>query len=176
MIRPNQYYFTTYFLVMLLVIFNLNIAQAKGVYNEPTISLDLALKAAKAANDYCLNAGFRSTTTVVDHRSQLKVQLHSDGAFPHALETSYRKARTAASRRKATVLIEQENEHEPQLGAVFNEIGLITLSGGIPIYSNNNVIGAIGVAGAPGENEQGLEHDDLCAEHGIKTISRELSD
>ncbi|NGN96319.1 heme-binding protein [Grimontia sp. S25] len=145
-----------------------------NVINEPTISLDMALKAAKAANDRCLKDGFKPTTTVVDQRGQMKVQLNSDGAFPHAVETSYRKALTAASRREATSIIEAENEHEPQLGAVFNEIGLITLSGGIPIYYKGQVIGAIGVAGAPGENDEGIEYDDICAEHGIKSISKEL--
>ncbi|WP_281545508.1 heme-binding protein [Grimontia sp. SpTr1] len=145
-----------------------------NVVNEPTISLDMALKAAKAANDRCLKDGFKPTTTVVDQRGQMKVQLNSDGAFPHAVETSYRKALTAASRREATSIIEAENEHEPQLGAVFNEIGLITLSGGIPIYYKEQVIGAIGVAGAPGENDEGIEYDDICAEYGIKSISEEL--
>ncbi|MEM9257352.1 MAG: heme-binding protein [Pseudomonadota bacterium] len=148
---------------------------ASGVVNENTISLELALQAAKTANDHCLEIGFKPTTTVVDQRGQMKVQLHSDGGFPHAVETSYRKALTAASRREATSIIEAENEHEPQLGAVFNEIGLITLSGGIPIYFDGEVIGAIGVAGAPGEDDSGKEYDDICAEQGIKAISSELS-
>lgn len=162
--------------ILTIFLLSINLAQAKNVVNESSISLALALKAAKVANDHCLNAGFNSTTTVVDQRGQLKVQLHSDGAFPHTLQTSYRKALTAASRRKATSLIEQENKHEPQLGAVFNAIGLITLSGGIPIYYHDKVIGAIGVAGAPGENEKGEEYDDLCAAQGIASIATELAD
>lgn len=154
--------------------FSMSTATAETVISENTISLDMALKAAKAANDHCLEAGFKPTTTVVDQRGQLKVQLHSDGAFPHTLKTSYRKALTAASRRVRTSVIEQENAHEPQLGAVFNEIGLITLSGGIPIYYLDQVIGAIGSAGAPGENEKGEEYDDLCAQAGISAISKYL--
>lgn len=118
--------------------------------------------------------GIATTVTVVDQRAQPRVQLIREGAFPHTIHTSSRKAITAASRRKATSVIEAENEHEPTLGAVFNEIGLITLSGGIPIVYEGAVIGGIGIAGSPGEDANGKEFDDICAEAGIASISDQL--
>ncbi len=93
---------------------------------------------------------------------------------PHSIHTGSRKAITAASRREATTVIEAENEYEPTLGAVFNEIGLITLSGGVPIVYKGEVIGGIGIAGSPGEDQSGKEFDDICAEAGIAAISENL--
>ncbi|MEL6119398.1 MAG: heme-binding protein [Pseudomonadota bacterium] len=120
--------------------------------------------------------GFAVTVTVVDQRAQPRVQLMKEGAFPHTIDNSSRKAITAASRREATAVIEAENEHEPTLGAVFNEIGLITLSGGIPILHGGAVIGGIGIAGSPGEDATGKEFDDVCAEAGIAAIAHHLNE
>ena len=140
-------------------------------YKEMSIPLDWALKAATAASQACDEMGFATTVTVVDQRAQPRVQLMREGAFPHTVQTSSRKAVTAASRRKATAVIEAENAHEPTLGAVFNEIGLITLSGGVPIRFDGVVIGGIGIAGSPGEDANGKEFDDICAEAGIAAIA-----
>ncbi len=145
-------------------------AQAEP-HMEMSIPLDWALAAATAAEQTCAEMGFATTVTVVDQRAQPRVQLMREGAFPHTVHTSSRKAITAASRREATAMIEAENAHEPALGAVFNEIGLITLSGGIPILYKDVVIGGIGIAGSPGEDESGKEFDDICAEAGIAAIA-----
>ena len=139
-----------------------------------SIPLDWAQEAATVASQTCAEMGFATTVTVVDQRAQPRVQLMREGAFPHTVETSSRKAITAASRREATAVIEAENAHEPTLGAVFNEIGLITLSGGVPIIYQGNVIGGIGVAGAPGEDAEGNDYDDTCAAAGIAAISDHL--
>lgn len=143
---------------------------------ETSIPLDWALIAATVAEEKCTEMGFAVTVTVVDQRAQPRVQLMKEGAFPHTVETSSRKAITAASRREATAVIEAENEHEPTLGAVFNEIGLITLSGGLPILYDGVVIGGIGIAGSPGEDATGKEFDDICAEAGIAAIAHHLHD
>ncbi|MEM9331105.1 MAG: heme-binding protein [Pseudomonadota bacterium] len=140
-------------------------------YKEMSIPLDWALKAANVALEKCTDLGFSTTVTVVDQRAQPRVQLMKEGAFPHTVHTSSRKAITAASRREATSVIEAENEHESTLGDVFNEIGLITLSGGVPILYDGVVIGGIGIAGSPGEDATGKEYDDICAEVGIEAIA-----
>lgn len=151
-----------------------NVAHAAEPHMEMSIPLDWAQKAATVASQKCADMGFATTVTVVDQRAQPRVQLMREGAFPHTVRTSNRKAITAASRRKPTSVIEAENEHEPTLGAVFNEIGLITLSGGIPILYDGVVIGGIGIAGSPGEDASGKEFDDICAEAGIAAISDHL--
>ncbi|MEM9099907.1 MAG: heme-binding protein [Pseudomonadota bacterium] len=149
-------------------------AQAEP-HKELSIPLDWAIAAATVASETCKEMGFDTTVTVVDQRAQPRVQLMREGAFPHTVETSRRKAITAASRRVATAAIEAENEHETTLGDVFNEIGLITLSGGVPILYSGVVIGGIGIAGSPGEDENGKEFDDICAEAGIAAIAERLN-
>jgi len=159
-------------------LFSAFIALAGGTNAEPhvemSIPLDWAVTAALAAENKCTDIGFDVTVTVVDQRAQPRVQLMKEGAFPHTIDTSSRKAITAASRREATAVIEAENEHEPTLGAVFNEIGLTTLSGGVPILYDGAVIGGIGIAGSPGEDATGKEYDDICAEAGIAAIAHLL--
>lgn len=150
-------------------------AQAQAApHMEMSIPPDWAQEAATVASRTCAEMGFATTVTVVDQRAQPRVQLMREGAFPHTVHTSSRKAITAASRREATSVIEAENAHEPTLGAVFNEIGLITLSGGVPIVYKGQVIGGIGIAGAPGEDADGNDLDDICAAAGITAIADHL--
>ncbi|MEM1314432.1 MAG: heme-binding protein [Pseudomonadota bacterium] len=163
----------TFAAALLAAFASIQAAQAEP-HREWSIPLDWALEAATVASETCADMGFATTVTVVDQRAQPRVQLMRENAFPHSFETSARKARTAASRREATVLIEAENAHEPTLGGVFNEIGLITLSGGVPILYDGQVIGGIGVGGAPGEAMSGEEHDDICAKAGIAAIAEKL--
>ncbi|MEM9499783.1 MAG: heme-binding protein [Pseudomonadota bacterium] len=158
-----------------LALIALAVAARAEPHVEMSIPLDWALTAATAAERKCTDMGFSVTVTVVDQRAQPRVQLMKEGAFPHTVDTSSRKAITAASRREATAVIEAENEHEPTFGAVMNEIGLITLSGGIPILYKDAVIGGIGIAGSPGEDSTGKEFDDICAEAGISAIAHHLN-
>jgi len=139
-------------------------------YQPRLINLETSLEIAIKANKACLKAGFNPTTTVIDSMGQIKVQLHSDHAFPHTIQTSYRKALTAASRRTQTSQIVDANEHETDLVHTFNAIGLTTMGGGVPIFQNGVIIGGIGIAGAPGENEKGKGYDEICAEQAIKSI------
>lgn len=136
----------------------------------PTIRFDPALQAAQAARQSCEAKGFAVVVTVVGRQTEPVVTLVSDDAFTHAVETSQRKARTAASRRVNTAAIAAANAHESSIGQVFHAIGLTTLSGGLPMIQGSQVIGGIGVAGAPGQNAQGQDYDSLCAEAGLKSI------
>jgi uncharacterized protein GlcG (DUF336 family) len=149
-------------------------AMADEPYMEMSIPMEWALEAAKSASDACLALGFSTTVTVVDQRGQMRVQLMREGAFPHTVQTSTRKAVTAASRRRATSEIATVGE--PTLAAVFNEIGLTTLSGGVPIVHRSQVIGGIGVAGSPGEDDSGRGYDEICIDAGLAAIADRLEE
>lgn len=152
-----------------------NITAAQSPVIEKSIPLDWALTLAQTASEKCAQLGFATTVTVVDQRAQPRVQLMREGAFPHTVDTSQRKAVTAASRRLATSVVAEDNKHEPSLGDVFHAIGLTTLSGGVPIAHQGDVIGGIGIAGAPGEHSDGREYDDICAEAGLAAIADKLN-
>src|SRR5215470_2867396 len=70
-------------------------ASAQAVLVERTISFAAAQEAATAALERCRKDGYRVTVTVLDRAAQTKVVLHDDGANPHTIENSLRKAYTA---------------------------------------------------------------------------------
>ena len=142
---------------------------AQGVRTEKNMSLALAQEAAAEAVAACLKNGYNVTATVVDRAGQNRAQLRGDLAGPHTVSTSQRKAYMSASTRgntSATVEAVQKNPANAGIGQIE---GFILLGGGMPIRSGNEVIGAIGVGGAPGGHL-----DDQCAQAGIDKIKDRL--
>ncbi|SDQ83781.1 heme-binding protein [Pseudomonas sp. B21-012] len=158
--------------VLCLGMFSLiSACQARPMSHTPaTLGFEDALNLAISARQACAHQGFAVAVSVVDRQAQPLVLLVSDDAFAHSRQTSERKARTAASRRASTSTIANANDHEQSLSLAFHAIGLTTLSGGVPVLLDNQVIGAVGIAGAPGQNALGQDFDSLCAEAGIKAI------
>lgn len=142
---------------------------AQDVRLEKNISLALASEAATTALQFCKEKGFVVSVAVVDRAGQLKAQLRADGAGPHTIDASRRKAFTSASARNNTsAMLENVQKN---LGAAYlpSIDGFLIIGGGIPIRVGDEVIGAIGVGGAPGGHL-----DDQCAEAGISKIRDRL--
>ncbi|TFG60735.1 MAG: heme-binding protein, partial [Nitrospirales bacterium] len=117
---------------------------------ETVLSLELALKAANAALGKCDEGGYRVSVAVVDRGGNLKALLRGDGAGPHTQDSSARKAYTASSIRRSTQELAELRTKVPNLQALgdMNERILI-LGGGLPLVLGNEVVGGIGVGGAP---------------------------
>jgi uncharacterized protein GlcG (DUF336 family) len=154
----------------ILLLFLSPIAQSAAISpaTEKTIPFDWALTVAQTVSQACFEKGFASAITVADQR----LQLMREGAFPHTAHTSRQEAKTAASRRLPTVKVVEIYQHEPAHGDALNEIGLTVLSGGLPITHQGNVIGGIGIAGTPSEDENGRGMDRICSEIGIAKITQ----
>jgi uncharacterized protein GlcG (DUF336 family) len=118
----------------------------------------------------CRADGFRVSATVVDRAGQLKALLRDDDAGPHTLESSRRKAFTAASFRSGTAQLGQLVAANPAAANLVEIPEVLVLGGGLPIRSGGEVIGAIGVGGAPGG-----DRDEICAQAGIDRISGGLN-
>lgn len=145
-------------------------AVAEDIRQERTISLALATEAANAALQFCTEKGWKVSVAVVDRAGQLKTQLRADGASAHTLDSSRRKAYTSASLREATSTMIQTIQKNPAAAANLQMIdGFLILGGGMPIRVRDEVIGAIGVGGAPGG-----QLDDQCAAAGIEKIRERL--
>ena len=88
--------------------------------------------------------GVRPVVSVADPSMTVIAFGMADGATPHSVETSRRKAATAASTRRRTALI-------PEAVAVALPLGtgglLTTIDGGFPIYFGDQHAGGLGVAG-----------------------------
>jgi uncharacterized protein GlcG (DUF336 family) len=144
-------------------------AIAQAPRTERNMGLELAQAIALEAVANCQKSGYNVTATVVDRAGQVRAQLRGDLAGPHTINTSFRKAYMAASTRNntsATVDNVQKNPASAGIGSIEN---FILLGGGIPIRSGNEVIGAVGVGGAPGGHL-----DDVCAQAGIDKVKDKL--
>lgn len=144
-------------------------AMAEDVLLQKNLSLALARDAAEAALQYCTTKGWKVSVAVVDRAGQLKLQLRGDGAGPHTLDSSRGKAYTAASMRESTGKMLEISQKSPAAATLPMIDGLLLLGGGLPIKAGDEVIGAIGIGGAPGGHL-----DDECAEAGIARIRDRL--
>ncbi len=132
------------------------------------LSLAMALTIATTAADTCKAQGNRVSVTVVGREGQVLVVLRGDGASPHTVENSRRKAYTARTFRVPSGEIARRVKDNPTLGLVHLS-GVIALQGALPIKLGDDVIGAVGVSGAPGGDK-----DEACAKAGLDKVADQL--
>jgi len=144
-------------------------AAAQNIVNERQISLGSASEAAEAAITQCRKNGFRVTVTVVDRSGQIKAVMRDDGTGPHTLDSSSRKAFTSLSFRSSSADFARLVATNPAAANLKDIEGTLAVAGGLPIRAGDEVIGAIGVGGAPGGDK-----DEACAQAGINRISERL--
>ncbi len=132
--------------------------------------LQLALEAAQAAINVCNDNGYKVGVTVVDSAGVLKVLLAADGASRMGIETSTRKAVTANALKARTSEIQVKVATDQALAAKVNaDPTMFARAGAVPLKVGNEVIGAIGVGGAPGG-----DLDEMCAERALDKIMARL--
>ena len=140
-------------------------APSPAVRAEKNMSLELANEIAGAAVAACAANGYAVAATVVDRAGTVKAQLRADNAGPHTLGSSERKAWTSASARNTTSAMQQGAQQNPAAANLVYLPGFLLLGGGVPVKSGNEVIGAVGVGGAPGGHL-----DDQCANAAIEKV------
>jgi uncharacterized protein GlcG (DUF336 family) len=141
-------------------------ALADELPREAVLPLTMATKAATAALDKCTKDGYRVSVTVVDRAGILRTMMRADGAGVHTVDSSRKKAYTAASLRRPTSEFAELIVKNPGLQGLrdMND-NILILGGGLPIEIGGEVVGAIGVGGAPGGHL-----DDACAQAGLDAI------
>ena len=125
-------------------------AQATAVRTERSMSLDLANQLAAATVASCLAGGHNVTAAVVDRAGQLRALHRADNAGPHTIAAAQAKAYTSASARNNTLAMMEAAQKNPAAANLVHIPGFLLLGGGVPVKVGNDVIGAIGVGGAPG--------------------------
>lgn len=143
--------------------------RAQDVASEKQISLALAQQTAAAAIERCRKDGYRVAVTVVDRAGQVKATLRDDGAGPHTADTSRRKAYTALTFRAVTSEVVKRITGNPEAAGLKDVTDVLILGGGIPIRAGTEIIGAVGVSGAPGGDK-----DEVCGQAGIEKIAPKL--
>jgi uncharacterized protein GlcG (DUF336 family) len=102
----------------------------------------------------------------VDADGVRQAVLRGDRAGSHTLDSAYDKAYTAASFKTDTSALFERSKTAPGFSNLFTQLPhLILLGGGMVIKVGDEVVGAIGAAGAPGANL-----DDACAKAGLDKI------
>lgn len=145
-------------------------AAAQAVRTERNMSLALAQEAAAEALAACTKNGHNIAVAVVDRAGQVRAILRADLAGPHTVDTARRKAYTSAVTRQNSAALMELAQKNPAAANLTQISDFILLGGGLPIRAANEVIGAIGVSGAPGGHL-----DDQCAEAGIARIKDRLN-
>ena len=132
------------------------------------LSLGTALAIATTAIETCKTNGYRVSASVVGRAGEVILQLRGDGTGPHTMANSFRKAYTARTFRVPSGEIVERLKKDPQLAFV-HLTNVIAAQGALPIKVGDDVIGAIGVSGAPGG-----EKDEACAKAGLDKVADQL--
>jgi len=136
--------------------------------NHKDLSESIAVTIAQGALDKCASEGYATSVVVVGRDGETLVALRADNAPPHTMENSQRKAYTSRTFRIPSGEFVQRVKDNPTLGAV-HLTGIIAAQGALPIKAGDEVIGAVGVSGAPGG-----EKDEVCAKAGIDKVADQL--
>ncbi len=145
-------------------------AHAQGLRTERAMTLALASQLAQSAVAACAANGHAVTATVVDRAGGVRAVARADNAGPHTLAASESKAYTSASARNATLAMMEAAQKNPAAANLVHISGFLLLGGGLPVRAGNDVIGAIGVGGAPGGHL-----DEQCAAAAIEQAKALLS-
>lgn len=130
---------------------NLSLAQANSLASE-------AIKACSAKN-------YQVTVTVVDRAGIVKAVQRTDNAGPHTVKASEMKAWTALSTKNATGKVMEATQSNAGAQNMKDIPGFLLLAGGLPVKAGDDVIGAIGIGGAPGGNL-----DEACAQAALDGV------
>jgi uncharacterized protein GlcG (DUF336 family) len=148
-------------------------AGSSGASNLPTekvLPLSLAREAALGALTACERQGFHASVAITDRAGLVRVLMRDDQAGPHTLDTSVKKAYTAASLGLSTGALTQILMAHPEATGLRDMNGrILIMQGGLPIQAGTETIGGIGVGGTPGG-----ETDEACARAGLDKILNRL--
>jgi len=154
----------------LLLAFGPTAAQAQedqpAVVNIKRLSLEMAQRIAQAAIDQCRKEGVQIAVTVVDRGAHPQVILRDVLAMDITVPISQKKAHTAMAFNSPTSELEGRftNPH-----SVAKLESLVISAGGVPITAGGQILGGVGVSGAPSG-----ETDEKCARAGIEAVSADL--
>lgn len=148
-------------------------ATAGGTSAAPPVrgpSLELALEAAQATLADCTARGHRVGVSVVDSAGVLKVALAADGASSRGVQSGNNKAVTALTFKLPSGQVGEQIKTDTDLAArVAANPSFNSRAGGVLLQVDGEVIGAMGVGGA-----RGSENDEACALTGVKKIQDRL--
>ena len=148
--------------------------QAPSLYSFQSLSLESASQTAWAAIKECRKRGYSVAVAVVDRGGNVQAVLRDQFAGPHTVETAIRKAWTANSFRQSTSDLAGLLKEGKIPNQVQHNPGALLVGGGLKIEAQGQLLGGIGVSGAPPGQSERSSIDGACAQAGIDAIQSEL--
>ena len=140
---------------------------AQGIVTQKNITLELAQTIANAAIAQCRSMGYKISVTVVDREGLPLVMMRDDGAGLSTPEGSDRKAYTARAFSQPSADFVKRLQDRPDTVGSRHYSRILALAGGLPIKVGDEIVGAVGVSGTPGK-------DDDCSQAGINKVADQL--
>ena len=124
----------------------------------PSVTLDEARRVVAAGEAEAARQGSPSNIAVVDAGGNLSTHIRMDGAWLGSIDISINKAFTARAFDTATKdLADLARPGEQFYGINASNDGKIMIfAGGIPLLRDGQVVGAVGVSGGTGEQDQAI--------------------
>jgi uncharacterized protein GlcG (DUF336 family) len=140
-------------------------AQAEGLVIAKRLSASLAAELVLAAVTACAQKDYHVGAVVLDTSGVQQAALRGDGAAGQNVLNAIDKAYTAASFGTDTAELVERAKTGPVSSAFAKVPHLLLNAGGVVIRVGDEVIGAIGVSGAPGG-----DNDVVCAKAALEKI------
>jgi glc operon protein GlcG len=136
---------------------------AKKALSKDEISGDTAAKIAQVCQDFAAKHNFAAIIFILDPSGNIVHSHRMDGARPIQFNSALNKARTALFMRASTHQLANRFANNIAQQIKFAQMNMDPTSGGLPIIVNNQLIGAIGVAGSDPNDEE-------CANAGLTEV------
>lgn len=143
-------------------------ALAQAPQAEKNVSMALSMAIMQGALDQCAKDGYKVSVVIVDKGGNVAASVRGDGTGPHTMDFARMKAYTARTRNQTSLATMKQME-DPAMGFLRQIPNVVGVGGGVPIHAGNEVIGGVGVSGAPGG-----EKDEVCANAGLAKVADAL--
>src|SRR4029453_12177640 len=131
-------------------------------------SVTTAVAIAQTAVQSCKAQGYNVSVHVLGRNGEVLVAMRGDDTGLHTLENCMKKAWTPRPQRAPSVNFANAVKTNPTAGAI-HLTNMVPAQGGLPIMVGDDVIGAVGVSGAPGGDKE-----EVCAKAGIDKVAADL--
>lgn len=154
-------------MVAALVAGSVSLAAQAETLTQKNLSLTQANALATSAIQSCAAKNYQVAVTVVDRAGVVKAVQRMDNAGPHTVKASEMKAFTALSAKNASGKVMEAAQSNAGAQNMRDIPGYLLLAGGLPVKEGDEVIGAIGIGGAPGGHL-----DEACAQAAIDGLKK----
>jgi uncharacterized protein GlcG (DUF336 family) len=147
-------------------------AHAQGLVNTQKVSAALANELVGESVAQCAAKNYAVTAVVVDLDGVRQAMLRGNGAPIHTLDNAFYKAYSSASltlarKEDSTYAIAERMAKNPPSNIPNTPLPNVTFArGGVAIMAGGNIIGGLGVSGAPGG-----QFDEECARAALAKVA-----